>query len=850
MQSGSDFDVDKLNTFLRNYAVVNGRLTSLKETPEQMYANQVKKLRGLLGYMDRLTEKAFNETFGQGVDYAASANLLNSIYKEKTGEDIDETAEFTPEELEEILREGGKSTKTLEDTKTKISDMIENPAKYMVKYEKQYLQEQLFDLIKERLEDVDRYYDYINPNSSDDLEFQATEINDSQKPKYKTEVEYKGISRFSTTTNIKVAKNLWSAKAGVAQAASHGVFTALTQLNPIKQTKYVGRLFVPDELVWKDEDDNIIFGKKDNTEGKSIIDIIANQHISANVDAANKPFIFRLNANSLTNDLHYYLETAGVPVEWVSRFMTQPIILEYIKEVEKRKGMVSRIKRIKFNANNSERDIVMKVRAMFGGLSLDKNESGSEYFDGKKDEDGLTIPTAFPDGRAPSSKELLNFIKNPGTEQLNLLDDFLFYKEWAAEKRRNIAGVKFDTEGAGKNLPESKISAYKYERLIGSDNVNPRTMFSGLESLVENSILKGFKEDVLELAVKLYSSTTIVDKIPSAVEVLDAVFNTLYNNMQLKPESIYKVYAMLTNIILQNNMVQSELDRIGTGTKELWWKYYMLSENSTSNQIAKLINSPEMKGNYLFDNLFSVDFATKNNEPNIVKFDNTVRITPELETVVSDSFINFKSKYPKLYENMIKMSLFQTGVVQSTVSFYKYIPVQDFVTIAKSLLKDPNIDSDIFKRELIQNMYNIKGLANRVGYKDIVTNPNGLPEFFEVKSSQKYATTEFLTKTSKDALSLYERVSETSDKIRFNKISTKSSYKFYNGLIGNDFNSDAKDEGQEDQEETSTSQQLYTKSITLKDKYAYEIQDINEGMLIEMGYTLDEATEIIKEICK
>lgn len=723
MQSGSDFDVDKLNTFLRNYILKDKELKALSDEKEITYS---KLLTDLIDKRDRLV-------------------LEN----------------YTLEELEDLELE------TLEGIDTeKLDKKIEKlKAKETKKFKKLKLQEQLFDIMYQKLTDPSMMFDYINPNSAENLENQAKEINEIQTAPYKKTTEYKGYRQFLTSTNIKVAKNFWSAKAGVGQAASQGVFTALTQLYPIVQEKYSYRVFVPkDQIIL--ENDKIVFGKINNAAGKSIIDLIANQHLSANVDAASKPFVFQLNANLLTNDVHYYLIAATVPDTWVNKFMTQPIIIDYVNEMEQNKGIVAKKRRGLFNEYKKESDIITKLFAKYGA-----SYQPSEFLEAVVDEDGLKIPTAADENRRYTEEELLNFIKKPGREQSNILDDFLFYKQFASQRRDQISAIKFDTEGAGKNLPESKIIDFKYNK------VSERTLFSGLTELVNNSFLNKFKTNVLDLTIQMYNNSTIVERTPDAQIALMTIMEKLFAINQLKPENMYKIYGVLTNTILQNNLVPTN--------KVQWWNVNMLGKDSISARTAKFINSPETKNNYLFQNLLTIDYALNKNEPDIIRIDNTIRIDNDLQKVIYESFKDFGSFYPALYQDIIKASLFQTGVIESPVSFYKYIPVDDFVNVVGPLVKQySKIDTLEYLSEIYQNLPSLRGLVQSVKYNDIIGEKAGLPEKIELPSTFNYQV-DFLLKKSKNKIGLYERKGENNGNFVFQKIPIKSNLKFYNTLINN-----------------------------------------------------------------
>lgn len=723
MQSGSDFDVDKLNTFLRNYILKNKELKPLSEEKEITYS---KLLTDLIDKRDRLVLE----------DYT-----------------LEELEDLEIETLEDINTEGlDKKIEKLKEKETK-------------KFKKLKLQEQLFDIMYQKLTDPSMMFDYINPNSAENLENQAKEINQIQTEPYKKTTQYKGYRQFLTSTNIKVGKNFWSAKAGVGQAASQGVFTALTQLYPIVQEKYSDRVFVPkDQIIL--ENDKIVFGKINNAAGKSIIDLIANQHLSANVDAASKPFIFQLNANLITNDTHYYLIAATVPDTWVNKFLTQPIIIDYVNEMEKNKGIVAKKRRSLFNEYRKESDIVTKLFAKYGA-----SYQPSEYLNADLDPDGLRVPSASDENRRYTEDDLMKFMKKPGKEQANILDDFLFYKQFASQRRDQIASIKFDTEGSGKNLPESRIIDFKYNK------VSERKLFSGLETLVEKSFLSGFKKNVLDLTLNMYAGSTIVERTSEARGALTTIMEKLFAINQLKPENMYKIYGVLTNTILQNNLIPKN--------KPQWWQVNMLSKESIAARTSKFIASPETKDNYLFQNLLTIDYALTQNEPDIIRIDNTVRIDNDLQKVIYQSFKDFGAFYPALYEDIIKASLFQTGVIESPVSFYKYIPVDDFVNVVGPLVKKQSqINILEFLSEIYQNLPTLRGLVQSVRYNDIIGDKAGLPEKFEVPGSINYDV-DFLLKKSKNKVGLYEKKGKNKDNFVFQKIPIKSNLKFYNTLINN-----------------------------------------------------------------
>ena len=102
-------------------------------------------------------------------------------------------------------------------------------------------------------------------------------------------------------------------------------------------------------------------------------------------------------------------------------------------------------------------------------------------------------------------------------------------------------------------------------------------------------------------------------------------------------------------------------------------------------------------------------------------------------------------------------------------------------------------------------------------------------------------------KTVPNDLALYERGTEKKDNVTFVKTVMKSTYKFYNGLIGVNSNVTTKDEvGDAD---LPSLPQGAVAAIKLKDGTLISIDSLNMSALAEAGYTREEAQEIIRKYC-
>jgi hypothetical protein len=205
-----------------------------------------------------------------------------------------------------------------------------------------------------------------------------------------------------------------------------------------------------------------------------------------------------------------------------------------------------------------------------------------------------------------------------------------------------------------------------------------------------------------------------------------------------------------------------------------------------------------MKGNYLFDNMLIVDFAQTQGKPDIVRFDNTIRIDNNLDKVINESFRDFKFKYPALYTDLIKLSLFQTGVIESPVSFYKYIPVEDFVEVVGDLTKNSLVEYPDMIEKVIQNLPTLKGLANKISYSKILEGKIGLPDYLEIEynNNPESYITKFDFKLNE--LGLYKLNSINEESLSYYRIPITGASNLYNGIVGDDVDVKAKFNNEEE----------------------------------------------------
>jgi hypothetical protein len=636
---------------------------------------------------------------------------------------------------------------------------------------KQKLQNDLLDLMYSRLSDKMLLKDIQSANSAKELKKAAEKIKQYLPEEYRFDDSPEGINALSPFKVIPVSTIMWGVKAGVGQWASQSTLYSLMQKNPLTQIYGSETMKLPANV----ENGQIVLGKINNTDGKSIIDYIANQELSANVDGAKDPFILQLNGNLDTNDTRAYLYEAGVPQEFVNAFLTQPIIFDYIKGLNRNKSFVSKINKYISKKSARKNDLIKNLISQYNpnyeSIYLN-SENGRELTDSQIEK--LEAIKEF------SVENLKSFASKKENQPL-MLDLFLFYNMFASDTRTIINGLRFDTLGAGKNLPETISILKNYDKALLN------TTFSGVGKLSNDSIIDIFKVAAL-IVDNLYADSILVSKKKNVplYNVLNSMMETLSTKRKLTPENAEKLFTWFSNYVLQNTVVKTN--------QEKFFSDMFKSENSLAFKVADIINNPKhpLNKNLLFSSLFTIDTAKTLNDVNTIKFLNK-KIDRDLSNEIILAFKQIESwsldNNSTLYSDILKAGLFQTGIVESPFSYYKYLPTDDVVEMLKDTVNEELSYTFETKNIIAANLYyNLKDLFTYIP-KDVQIKNVGT-NLYEIDMQG-----EFLVKTRIGFTELYIKQPDG----LYKSFSLKATKKINNLLVNNDIFVDPSEENENDE---------------------------------------------------
>jgi hypothetical protein len=683
-QGGSDFDVDKLNLFVPNLTV-DGRYISPEMDSEKEYNDFKNKLDTLLTYIkDGLERKRLVIAEELSIDEFAERLKRDGSIK-LTEQEIKDTLEFagyTPDILTQI---------------NKKLEKLDNKEEFIRNFKLKQLQNQIIEQSLEILENKQSAQSLLTPNSAKDLEKLAESLTKDQ-PKMSF------VDMFKPKTLIDITEQMYASKALVGVFASQVTHHVLSQQVGLHFKNFRNFYFKHNEI-----NGNPSLSGTTNQQGQLITDRIGNQYVSGSVDASKNPFLFFLGCTLDTGSVFALFERLGGNVEILVQLMQQPIVKDYLLAVQNNKQLSN-----KFSKSKSV--LTAEIFEKYG-----YNRSGSEYMTDRynNNEGKLLMLDALTEQRKDFGNwenhmsKLKTASKNPenlekatfNKLQKFVLDDFLYLQDAAQIVGESIATSKFDTNGPGKDILQSTLLEENYNKFVQQMNGDGRFTLAttakdgNYDNLIKDTLLNVFYKKSATFVNKLYKDLVVLNKNEN-IKSLIKVFNdpdSGFVTKKLDDDSATLVYGSVINYILQR----------GVG-----YRNNMFFNNDTvARKVQNVQKDPNhpLHNNYLFTNVFNPEIGDSTTIPDRISVIDK-NIDPKETEFIVQAFGNLKAKDLNLYNDLIYVTYFQTGVVTSPVSFYSLIPYNDILPQANDILKQHG--------EIASNLQDMAdAVVANVGYK-------------------------------------------------------------------------------------------------------------------------------------
>lgn len=507
--------------------------------------------------------------------------------------------------------------------------------------------------------------------------------------------------------NLDTAEYYLVGKAAVGIVARHRTHHTLTQQAGVTINKvYMGGANFDEQTSAKlnfagSEDNYSLGGISDSNKQHKIGDIIS-EFLSAFVDVAKDPFIFRLNGNINTADTYMYLIRRGVPIEVASKFMTQPVIIEYFKRYAGGRSMVNVMNGTDVSSGEIKQELYSLLEAAFKNLGgTDASKIAFKSFT----EDNLS---GYVGKDLSENLKDISFVRT----QIQVLDDFSRYMEQSNNLRMLMDATSDDT------VRHKNFNALdNYNKRM--DEVRKSNMFDSksVQRIFDDTLVGGFQK--AQMLHDVYRDLFVTES-PKIKTALDSLRDYLKSN-KVDEQSSNDILDRAKNALIvymfsaSKDFMADVQKRLQLGTEDL---------KSVPEEIASKLKSPNpaIRKNPFYKQLIPLLQNPKSDVKALKMFN--VKLT----TFDFNQIVNGFSGITDVNEQkrLAALILFQSGLDNSAETWYDKVPVDvmaDLLNNAIMQFKDnlTNFDADHFMQEFIRNNYMNSSLVPYLGSLERLT---------------------------------------------------------------------------------------------------------------------------------
>lgn len=480
-KAGSDFDIDKANTYMRNWYVDNQ--TGYPKLVQWKGSEQATKT-----YLGKLLDEG---------------NVISKEKKDELDRIIaEETADLDPNHpIFKIMPSWLDKFSDVSLTR----DFLGNwRASLINQLYTQALENEFFDSIEDLLSLPENYESLVAPNDASQFKAERDEIK-----RMKGETQKEGSlgnygKLLDSTFMVKERQAYMASKGLVAIAAVAGTFHSLSQRidNGLVVNAPISARFPHNTLNGK-----ISFSGINSAGSKNPISFIIAQTVDGGVDVAKDKFLAEMGINSETAKNFLTITRAGASEKWAVRFINQPAIQDYVRlkaihdSVSQVNPSVVRMPQWK---------LLSKIYAKYGGMDRNKerlNKDRPKQYTIAQMEHAIT---KVGEGGILTREEQ--------TLQLQMLDDYLTWDSLGWDMFHYYQGFNWDTARLG----DPNAIRLKQLKLLKADNLS----ISSANDMLKSTFIGPMYEAVEKLDTGLRSAINV--QRGAANEILNRVTSDLF----------------------------------------------------------------------------------------------------------------------------------------------------------------------------------------------------------------------------------------------------------------------------------------------------------------------------------
>ena len=689
-KAGSDFDIDKMNLYVKNFYIEDGQAKVInwqgsEEETKEYLRNLV--IKGL--FLTKADKERAIQYIEDGMSESAD-QLMNQIFG------VDDM--ITKEDLMELFL----------DENNLIEEQVDSL------YE-QTLQNKYLDELMTVISLPENFAKLVSPNTQDlftdgspGLKKIAEQINDmktSEADKASVKrgnLDYERLLDSAYMTQTR--HNFIIGKDGVGIGAVSNTNLIINQLSrllvPLNQAitivkgvvGTVGSLPFNMNTVISKEEGYASLGGITDASGNINLSNSGSQYIDGYVDIAKGSWIIDMGADSDMAATYLLMNKLGIDPKTYSMFLNQPIILDYVTTRKNQEASIAAGITTRRITNFRRRsDTLRKYQKAKGFTEIAK----PNLYNVKEME---TIIRKVANGQ-----ELTEYEKNL---QRFMLDDFLVLEGLKWELYRSVQGYNYDTQKINdKNMHYKKelqtSTALDSKIIIGTANVFNNTFIGSVKTAVDK-LNQAFSETLFKLHHGF--SRSVLNSIAEEIMLIPRLSLNEYKQLMDRAETTLLNYLIATSnefkgksmIDFQKKLMLSETHSVAHYVDALK-KHDSLAYKSNTF-LHNLIVDPDPREGYpktVYMRDIAYDAITANN------FTDDFRRLLNDETMIS---LNGKQiSVSSIANNLVILGIIQYGTIPTRKSFNKIIPYELYEKYTNNVTeKTGNLvafrDLDVFYR--------------------------------------------------------------------------------------------------------------------------------------------------------
>jgi predicted NAD-dependent protein-ADP-ribosyltransferase YbiA (DUF1768 family) len=677
-KAGSDFDIDKLNMYLKaTYIDKNGDLRLVE------YKGSEESTKDFYGgvFDDVLAGKKLKKAeLFEAVDILTHTLPDPNNLLDKYGALIDIMMEDY-QQSEDLAADLMKDMEKLGDSEFQ-SELRD---KFVDDMYKKSLENEYYDSLEKLITLPENFDRLISPVDDAGLEDVSKEL-DKLTNADESSIPNRILNRNYMTT---LRHSFITAKKWVGIAAVNITGQSLTQKSEVgidtdkfKNLSATDRKFLGDGSVALPHNTTTdgrvsISGRKTN-DGKHYISDRLSGYATAFVDVAKNPYIMKIIKSDLVVGTFMFLERIGAG-ETTAFFLNQPIISDYLNYLDS-----------------------INAKSLFGKANIEfiRGEYGGESA-GQFDVSALKE-------NIKKGKE-----KADQAEQVAIFDEFLKYTKMAEFSFKLTQASNYDTTSF-------RSSGALYKKQLRTEVARQSNIFSSVDNILDGSFI-GDQSRILAKSIEAYGTILKFDKYD---------FRNVINTV-LKPYALDDYMSADAYSRIENKIIASFLDYIIQTKSGISSEIKSLMIDAETSVVTKLANAkrryPELG---ILDRIDIEGSSVMEGGAKTVKLvvNNKEAYDEDVHIGMFRELRDYNTETNSLYNDIVKLAILQ-GTYQSSVSIKNVIPIEDYSAIVAPIIAPLVVNEDVKSFA--------DGYFQRNNFKDSDVWKVVHPKFFVAKSPQQ-----------------------------------------------------------------------------------------------------------------